>query len=39
MFMCNLMGVLILVAIAMFHVLGAPPEKNAEYLDFSKKSD
>ena len=35
MFMCNLLGVLLLVFIALFHILGTEPEKNAEYLDFS----
>ena len=35
MFMCNLLGVSLLVFIALFHVLGTAPEKNAEYLDFS----
>ena len=37
MFMCNSLGVLILVAIALFHILGVPAEKNAEILDFTKK--
>ena len=36
MFMCNLMGVLLLVAIAFFHVLGNAPEKNAEILNFDQ---
>ena len=35
MFMCNLLGVSLLVAIALFHVLGSAPEKNCEYLDFN----
>lgn len=38
MFMCNLLGVLLLIFIALFHVLGTPPEKNAEYLDFNGKN-
>lgn len=33
-FMCNLMGVLLLVAIALFHILGVPPEKNAKVIKF-----
>lgn len=33
-FMCNLMGVLLLVAIALFHILGVPPEKNAKIIKF-----
>ena len=37
MFMCNLIGVSLLVAIALYHILGTPPEKNAEYLDFKQK--
>ena len=36
-FMCNLLGVSILVAIALLHILGNPPEKNAKYLDFNKR--
>ena len=39
MFMCNLLGVLLLIFIAMFHVLGTKPEKNAEYLDFGVSSE
>ena len=35
MMMCNLLGVSLLVAIALFHVLGTPPEKNAVYLKFN----
>lgn len=36
-FACNFMGVLILFAIAAFHVVGVDAEKNAEYVDFSKQ--
>ena len=38
MFMCNLLGVVLLISIALFHVLGTPPEKNAKYLDFSSEN-
>ena len=37
MFMCNLLGVTLLVAIALFHILGNAPKKNAEYLTFDQK--
>ena len=36
MFMCNLLGVSLLVAIALFHIIGTPPEKNAAYITFKK---
>ena len=39
MFMCNLLGVLLLIFIALFHVLGTPPEKNAEYLQFGTSDE
>ena len=38
-FMCNLLGVLILTSIACLHVLGVPPEKNAEYITFSETNN
>ena len=37
MFMCNLLGVSLLVAIALFHILGTEPEKNAEIITFNDK--
>jgi len=37
MFLCNMLGVSLLVAIALFHVLGNPAEKNAEILTFNEK--
>ena len=37
MFMCNLLGVSLLIAIAMFHILGTEPEKNAEVITFDDK--
>ena len=39
MFMCNLLGVLLLVSIALYHVLGTKPEKNAVYLNFDNKKE
>jgi hypothetical protein len=35
-FTCNFLGVLLLILIAAFHIIGVEPEKNAEYVDFSK---
>ena len=37
MFMCNLLGVSLLVAIALFHILGTEPEKNAQIITFNDK--
>ena len=37
MFMCNAMGVGLLVAIALYHVLGTAPEKNADIINFNTK--
>lgn len=34
MFLCNLLGVSLLVSIALYHILGTKPEKNAVYLKF-----
>lgn len=33
-FLCNLLGVGLLVAIAFFHIVGIPEEKNSKYLKF-----
>ena len=35
-FTCNFLGVMLLVLIAAFHVIGVDAEKNAEYVEFKK---
>lgn len=39
MYLCNLLGVTLLIAIAFMHILGVPPEKNAEYITFGQKKN
>ena len=39
MFMCNLLGVTLLVMIALFHVIGNEPEENGETVTFKKEDD
>ena len=39
MFACNLLGVMLLVLIALFHVIGEAEEKNGEYITFEKKEE
>ena len=36
-FMCNFLGVSLLVLIAAFHVIGVDAEKNSKYIDFKKQ--
>ena len=39
MFMCNFLGVLLLVLIALFHIVGNPAEKNGDIITFVQKED
>ena len=39
MFICNLLGVTLLVMIALFHVVGNAPEKNGDIINFTKEDD
>ena len=39
MFLCNLLGVTLLFLIAMFHIIGNPPEKNGEKITFVEEDN
>ena len=39
MFMCNLLGVSLLILIALFHIVGNAPEKNGDIITFVEKED
>ena len=39
MFLCNLIGVLLLVFITLFHLLGVEKEKNGEIIDTAVTSE